>query len=178
MAFNRAKFKALVHYVCWKTDPTKFGSTKLNKACWLADFTNYYRTGQAITDASYIKRQFGPVPRAILSTIRELEADGSLIVSEKLYYGKPQRQFRALTIPDMANFTAQEKELIDTVAKYVSENHTAASISELSHDHVWKAASDGEEMPYFTIFANPVPVSATVREWAMLEIASLEQKAA
>jgi hypothetical protein len=33
MAFDREKFKSLVHYVCWRCmdDPSKLGSVKLNK---------------------------------------------------------------------------------------------------------------------------------------------------
>ena len=170
MAFNREKFKALVHYVCWKTDPAKLGATKLNKTCWLADFTAYYRDGESITDAVYIKRQFGPVPRAIVSTIRELENEGAIVVGEKLFYGTPQRQFHALRPADTSRFTADEIAMIDGIAEYISESHTAASISHMSHDHIWKAASDGEEIPYCTVFANPVPVSDSVREWALQEL--------
>ncbi len=178
MAFNREKFKALVHYVCWKTDPAKLGATKLNKTCWIADFTSYYQTGEPITDAVYIKRQFGPVPRAIVSTVQELQDEGAIVVSEKLFYGKIQKQFHALRPADTNLFTAAEITLIDGVAEYVSELHTASSISNMSHDHIWKAASDGEEIPYFTIFANPTPVSQAVREWALQELGELGAAAA
>ena len=178
MAFNREKFKALVHYVCWKTDPAKLGATKLNKTCWLADFTAYYQDGKSITDAVYIKRQFGPVPRAIVSTIRELENEGAIVVSEKLFYGKIQKQFHALRQADISTFTADEIAMIDRIAGYVSEIHTAASISQMSHDHIWKAASDGEEIPYYTIFANPAPVSSSVREWAFQELEEIGEIAA
>jgi hypothetical protein len=67
-------------------------------------------------------------------------------------------------------FSQSEIALINRITEYVSEKHTAASISLMSHDHIWKAASDGEDIPYFTIFANPVPVSESVREWALQEI--------
>lgn len=97
-------------------------------------------TGEPITDAVYIKRQFGPVPRAILSTLQELQAEGSIVVSEKLYYGKVQKQFHAMRQADTSRFSGGELALIDRIAGYVSESHTAASISDLSHDHIWKAA--------------------------------------
>ena len=75
MAFNREKFKLLVHYICWRCsdDPSRLGAVKLNKTLWVADFTAYYEFGQAITGAGYVKRQHGPVPRVILPVLRELE---------------------------------------------------------------------------------------------------------
>ena len=178
MAFNRDKFKSLVHYVCSEIEPEKLGVTKLNKTCWLTDFVSYYQTGEAVTDAVYIKRQYGPVPRAIVSTLRELENEGRIVISEKIYYGRSQKQIHSLKAPNVSMFSEKELLLIDGMAKYVSENHTASSISELSHDHIWKAAVDGEEIPYFTVFAVPVPVSDSVREWASMEIEDIEAKAA
>jgi hypothetical protein len=171
MAFDRDKFKSLVHYVCWKAgDPGKLGATKLNKVCWMVDFLSYYRNGASITDASYVKRQFGPVPRAITSVVDELQSNRAIVVSEKFFHGYPQRQFHVLRDPDSSIFSEEERKFIDEITRYVCEEHSAKSISAYSHDHVWKAAADGEEMPYFTIFANPVPVSDSVREWALQEI--------
>ena len=124
MAFDRDKFKSLVHYVCWKAgDPSKLGAIKLNKILWLADFLAYYERDRAITDARYIRRQFGPVPSAIQPVIRELQEEGILRVAE--------------------------------VA---------------SHDHVWRAAADGEEIPYFTIFAIPGKITVAERQWAAQQI--------
>jgi len=175
MAFDRDKFKAMVHYICWKTtdNPSSLGATKLNKVCWLADFLAYYHFEHAITDASYVKRPFGPVPQAIVGVLRELDAEGAVLNSTKLFHGYPQIQFRATCEPDISAFDGAEMKLIDRMTKYVTEEHTAQSISDLSHDHIWKAASDGEEMPYFTIFAKPAPITEMDREWAMQELETI-----
>ena len=53
---------------------------------------------------------------------------------------------------------------------YVCNEHTATSISEQSHDHIWKAAEDGEELPLFTVFAKPGIVTDDEREWAMMKL--------
>lgn len=42
MAYNAEKFKALVHYICWKVeDPRQLGATKLNKILWFSDVLTY-----------------------------------------------------------------------------------------------------------------------------------------
>jgi hypothetical protein len=171
MAFDRDKFKSLVHYVCWKAgDPAKLGAIKLNKICWLADFLAFYETDRAITDARYVRRQFGPVPSAIQPVLRELQNEGILRITEAPFHDYIKREFAPLVEPDPDVFSEKELELIDWTTQYVCNEHTAASISKASHDHIWQAAADGEEIPYFTIFALPGTLTDSEREWAALQI--------
>jgi len=175
MDFDREKFKALVHYVCWscKDDTSKLGGTKLNKILWLADFVRYYRTGDPLTGARYVKRQFGPVPRAINPVLAELERDGAVFARQVMFHGKPKTDFIVVTEPDI-NLTEDERTLVDRTIKYVCDEHTAKSISDLSHDAVWHAAEDGEDIPYFTIFATKGEIDDDDREWARQEIEDME----
>jgi hypothetical protein len=171
MAFDREKFKAMVHLVCSRvSNRSDLGAVKLNKVCWLADFVHYYNTGEPITDARYVKRQFGPVPAPMQHTLRELERDGSLVVKESAYHGYAKTEFAPLRQPDTSRFTMEEIELIERMIRFVCEKHTANSISQLSHDHVWHAASDGEEIPYFTVFAVPGELTDSDREWARMQL--------
>lgn len=171
MSFNREKFAAMVHYACWKAgDPSKLGSTKLNKVCWLADFLTYYESGNAITNATYVKRPFGPVPRAMVPTLDSLRSRGAIEIEKKQFHQFIQTQYIAQFEPDMERFTASEMETLNFAINYVTEQHTATSISNFSHDHIWQAASDGEELPYYTIFATPAPLLDSDREWARQEL--------
>src|SRR4051794_39698051 len=100
MERNFEKFKALVHYICWRCeDPTKLGAVKLNKVLWRADFRAYLELGDPVTGATYIKRQYGPVPSDILPTLRQLEAEGKLSIRTVDHYEKDKKEFFALTRP-------------------------------------------------------------------------------
>jgi hypothetical protein len=175
MNFNREKFKALVHYVCWrcKDDTSRLGSTKLNKILWLGDFMMYYRSGAPITGATYVRRQFGPVPRAIVPVLAELEDEGSVFARPILFHGKPKNDFIVTREPEI-NLSQDEQRLIDSVIRFVCDDNTAKSISELSHDSVWHAAKDGEDIPYFTIFASRGDIDEDDRDWARQEIEGIE----
>jgi hypothetical protein len=175
MNFDREKFKALVHYVCWscKDDTSKLGSTKLNKVLWLADFLKYYRSGISITGARYVKRQFGPVPRAIMPVLSELEREGSVITREVPFHGRTKTEF-IVTKDPVVSFPKDELDIIDRTIRFVCDEHTAQSISEVSHDAVWHAAEDGEDIPYFTVFAVRGDVTDSDREWAREEIVAIE----
>jgi len=174
MPFDRQKFKSLVHYICWKVDdPEKLGATKLNKICWLADFTAYYDLGASITDAKYIKRPFGPVPEAIEPTLRQLQLENKLRIREVPFHGQPKKEFISLVDPSDEMFSPKELEIIDWATDFVSNIHTAKSISDASHDHIWQAATDREEIPYYTIFAIPGEITQTEIDWARQEIEGL-----
>jgi len=172
MDFNRDKFKQLVQYVCWRCDdPADLGSTKLNKVLWRSDTQSYLWNQKPITGASYVKRQFGPVPRVILPVLEELQAEGSLAIREVDYFGNAKREFFALRKPDLLAFTATEISLVDQAIEHVCKRHTARSISRETHDDIWELAAIGEEIPYETVLASRLgEVTEDDIEWARVQI--------
>jgi hypothetical protein len=162
------KFKALVHYIVDACDPHRLGATRLNKICWYVDTCTYRLSGQSMTGETYVKRKHGPVPKTILKTIRELEQEGKIHVREHaILPTRKMRLFVSLKDPNKSFFDPQELEMIDLIAKQICEDHSAASISELSHDAIWDAANDGEEIPmYAPLVAEPAELSAEVTAWA------------
>ena len=152
--FDCDKLKALVHYVCWKCDPDDLGSTKLNKVLWYSDMQAYLILHRPITGETYVKRQFGPVSSHIMSVIRDLEREGRLLRGKADYFGRSKHEFIPLTNPDLSSFTAAEISLVDSCIEFVCQENTATSISQLTHDTIWKLADIGEEIPYYTVWAS------------------------
>jgi hypothetical protein len=120
-----------------------------------------------------VKREYGPVPRAIVPVLRELEENGALVATDTKFHGYTKKKFEVLTEPDTANFSSAELALVDASIKIICEEHTARSISEKSHDHIWHAAKDGEVIPYFTVFAIAGEIGDDELEWARQELESL-----
>lgn len=164
---NRAKLKALVHYVIAKSDSSRLGAIRLNKILWYVDTLSYRAEGASLTGGAYVKRQFGPVPKHILATLGELEHDNAIVIRNRERFGKPMRDYVALTDPDTSSLSPDELALVDEVRDEICYAHTAESISELSHDQVWDAANIGEEIPMWaTLASTPGPVTAAVGAWA------------
>jgi hypothetical protein len=172
---NKDKFKSLVHYICWRyaDDPSKLGAVKLNKTLWLSDLAAYYYLGNAITRARYVKRKFGPAPKAILPVLRELQQEGKLEIKEDSYFGNMKRTFIALQDASDAFLSEGEKNIVERAIEYVCEQNTATSISNKSHDHIWKVAEDGEELPLYTVFASPDAITDNDRAWAREQLRNL-----
>jgi hypothetical protein len=170
----RDKFKALVHYVCARRcdSPNTLGAVKLNKILWLADLSAFYETGKPITTSRYIKQEFGPVPARIMPVLRELEAERVLSIRESPFFGKRKKEY-VVHRPASSDFlSAEELRIVDQTIDHVCDDHTAASVSEASHDHIWMAAEDGEEIPLYTVFAKPGKITDAERLWAQIQLES------
>jgi hypothetical protein len=145
MAFERDKFKKLVHYVIWRAGKRDwFGAVKLNKVLWFADTEAFAHTGKSITGAAYTRQQFGPVPKPIMPIRAELEREGTIRVARE---GKLER-LTPLVKPDLGSlFTTAEMAIVEYWIEHIATYETATSISAKSHDYAWQIASMGEPLP-------------------------------
>jgi hypothetical protein len=157
MEFDRAKFKSLLHYVVWRAgDSDGFGAVKLYKVLWFSDARAYMLSGAPITGETYIREKHGPLPRHAIGIIAELEAEDAIRVWNDRYYNRPIRRFKSLQRPDRLTLTNDQRAIVDYWIKHIDEDHTAASISEQSHDAAWEIAQLGEPLPYHAIFASRI----------------------
>jgi hypothetical protein len=171
---NSTKFKSLVQYICSsRADaPDSLGAVKLNKILWLADLTAFYELGEPITTSRYIKQEFGPVPARIMPALRELENEGAIKVREADHFGRQKKVYVVLKPSDGSFLKPEERSIVDRIIDYVCDEHTATSVSEASHNHIWKVAEQGEELPLFTVFARPGKITDVERMWAQVQLES------
>ena len=161
------KFTALVHYIIQEcTDrPSELGAVRLNKVLWFSDVIAYKLHGRGITGESYVKRQYGPVPKHILQTLEELEREDKILVLEP-EYRFDTRKFIARTAPASQTLSDEERAIAGAVLDDVL-GRTANAVSEMSHDAIWQAAEEGEEIPLFaTLAGHDGEITEEVIEWA------------
>jgi len=152
MEFNYEKFKDLVHYICHMADRDELGATKLNKILWFSDMVTYINRGKSLTGSVYVKRQYGPVPKDILQALDDLSTEEKMIVRDIPYFGNTKREYISLTEPDINRFEAFEISLVANIMHHICHHHSAESISDATHDIIWKLADMGEEIPYCAIY--------------------------
>lgn len=173
------KFKALVHFIVHECQghPHRLGAIRLNKALWYTDVAAYRANGASVTAETYVKRRMGPVPRHILATLAELEEDGAIHVVEPT--GQyDARKFISLVPPNPDVLSADEKLLANNVLSAVL-GYTANAISEMTHDIIWDAADDGDEIPmYATLASEKGTVTDCVKAWAASVVAEAEARQA
>lgn len=169
---NSEKFKNLIHYICHKVrDPSKLGKTKLNKILYYSDFVYYLKTYKSITGEKYVKNEFGPVPANINKTLRVLVEEGKIAEREMAVIDFTRQEIVSIKQPDISEFKPEEIALIDEIIDVISNNHTAESISNLTHNDIWETARYGEEIPYYAILWQEVAPSEKSIQWANKSIA-------
>jgi hypothetical protein len=166
--FNRVKFKALVHYICWRCeDPRLLGTVKLNKVLWYADRIRYLMTGQPIAGATYLKQQFGVVARTLAPLVAELEKEGALSTRERSHGGSLTQYFARFE-PDLSVFTAPEISVVDSLIETICFRDAPSPVDLAADDQVWKLAQIGETLPYYTVFAaRPAEILKRDMDWAV-----------
>jgi hypothetical protein len=151
--FDQRKFDELVVYIAKRLPPeAALGRVKLAKLLMQVDFTTYARLGHSVTGATYEKWEHGHLPRELLLSQRDLEADGAITEEPTEFYGKRLRHLTAHRDPDMSHFTEDEIAIIE-VALLRYGHESATYLSGLAHREIgWLVADDHEEIPYAAVF--------------------------
>lgn len=154
------KFAELILYISDRSelDPY-FGATKLNKILFFSELSFFAKHERSITEQEYIKRDFGPVPRDMSATLKQLQVEKALAVKEIDFEGYKQKKPLALRKADLSLFSAEEIDVVNRVIDKL-RNHTATDVSELSHQTVgWELAKFGEVIPLSTVLISNRPLT-------------------
>jgi transcriptional regulator with XRE-family HTH domain len=157
------KFKNVLLYLleCCAGKPN-VGETVLNKLLYFCDFNYYEIYEEHLTGARYKKLPYGPVPQQLDSIINQMIADKQLQRIKTEYHGFTQTRYLPLTKPDLTQFSAAEKTVIDDVIRQMGD-WNANTISEYSHkDKPWRATDDGDYIGYNLVFYRRPPFSVRV----------------
>jgi uncharacterized phage-associated protein len=167
MASQDGRLSEVAHYVIAHCTPEKLGATKLNKVLWYSDVIFYRLHGRTITGAeAYEKRQYGPVPKDIYGVIRSLRAAGKIKERVNPTPAGPRREFVWLEAPTVGSFSAEEIDVLRDVMEQVCEGHSAASISDLTHDALWDETEIGQEMSVRAGAIFPAEITPDAMRWA------------
>ncbi len=176
MPLDRDKLKALVLYIIWRTSHTQgFGTTKLNKALWFSEARAFEALGKPIAGESFIRDKYGPRSRNLREICLELEDEGLVEPFAEAVFNRTASRYRALQPADTSMFSGSEIAMIDWWINHIDKEHSATSISDLSHDYGWELAAMGEELPLYAFLARRIrkPESDSETEWAKQEATRL-----
>jgi hypothetical protein len=152
-------------------EDASFGSTKLNKVLFYADFLSYATAGLSITGAEYQRLRNGPAPQQLLPVLEDIKLDGYGVVVTRDRGGYSQQRLIALRPAKIEAFSGPEIALVDRVIK-AFWGRSAAQVSELSHREVgWRLSRDKQEIPYETAFLSSSSPTVEDLEW-MREVVS------
>jgi hypothetical protein len=169
-SFDHRKMAELIVLFAKSSEEDRFfGSVKLNKLLFAADFMAYGYMGRSITGATYIHQEQGPAPspEQFLSVRDDLVHRGRLeIVEEETYNGARNRPV-AKDDPDRSLFNEAELTLVGDVLEWLRCMNSMMA-SDWSHQFSgWKHTKQGEVIPYATVYLwCKVPATEDDFTWA------------
>jgi hypothetical protein len=167
MAPNHDRLSAVTHYVIAHCTAEKLGTTKLNKVLWYADVIFYRLHGKTITgEEAYEKRQYGPVPKNINAILRSLQTAGKIKERINPTPVGVRSEFVWLELPDVEQFSAEEIDVLRDVMQQVCDGHSAASISDSTHDALWDETEIGQDMSIEAGAIVPSEITPDAIKWA------------
>jgi hypothetical protein len=165
---NKDKLRALIHYVVHRIDrPADLGAVKLHKILWFSEMMVMYREGRLLCGETFLRMPRGPWGSHVDKVLANLEKNK--LIAERPGTKGPyqQRQFFSTAEPSLELFSASEISVVDQMIDHICYNHSASSISEVTHDKVWHSTPMNGVMPIDCIFDGLVqPASEEDLEWA------------
>jgi transcriptional regulator with XRE-family HTH domain len=158
-----SKFKNVLLYILERcAGKPNVGETVLYKLLYFSDFNYYELYEEHLTGAKYRKLPFGPVPQQLDTIIHQMMEKGQIKRIKTEYFDKIQTRYIPLTKPDLTEFKASEKDVIDKVIEQMSD-WSATKISNYSHDDKpWRASDDGDIINYELAFYRRPPYSVRI----------------
>jgi hypothetical protein len=154
MGFDSRKLGELMIYISRRSaDDPKFGKTKLMKLLAFTDFLAFGRTGEPVTGATYIKLDYGPVPREARDVMDGLERQGAVVSTAESSHGYSRS--RLVAHREILPGILSDAEL--AIADEVIDHYwswTSTALSEESHREFtgWRMVEDKETIPYSSVF--------------------------
>jgi hypothetical protein len=159
---DRRKLQELILYISrqYASDPL-YGTTRLNKVLYFADFLAFAKLGNPITGAEYIREMRGPVPRTVRAPSRvltQMKRAGQLDLKPTpgQLLGKPITLVTPVPLrePDLAVFSKDEIGLINPIIEQF-RGWRSGTISKYSHQFPqWHSVPLNGTIPYDLAFVD------------------------
>lgn len=145
----------ILHVVQRYADDPSFGSVKLNKVLFHADFSAYAKLGDSLTRYEYRAQAEGPTLYAMKPVLDEMAKDERIRFKTVDDWTFPQDRIEAREDPNLELFSDAEREIIEESIERL-RGMTSDELSEAAHRfpgwvHAWEQKK-GTTIPYESVF--------------------------
>lgn len=167
--YDYEKITEMLLYVAERyRDDRRFGTTRLTKVMFWAEFEQYAKTGEPIAGGHYVRMTQGPMLAGLQDRLLSLAYSGAIAIVERPSGGQtPLRVPVPLRAPDMSSFTSDEIALLDRViAEHRGES--ASKVSDLSHTFLgWQATKPRHTISYNTALVTKPELTPEERAYGL-----------
>lgn len=146
VAVNKKILEA-VHFICAKAEGLPLGATRLNKILWFTEKERFLHNLKPMLGLRFIKGPYGPMPPIIEDVCNELAASGLISIETVNYGAYTYTDIRSLCSPKPCLLSEEEQQFLQNLTWEICTEHSARSISDLTHNTIYYMLSLGEEYP-------------------------------
>ena len=144
---DRAKLKQAVHFICATATGLPLGLTRLYKVLWFVEKESFLTTLVPILGIEFVKGPHGPMPPMAREVCDELQEEGKIRITPMKKGPYPYVDLQSLNDPDTSLLSEDEILSIRDLTFEICTEHTARSISDLTHNDIYGMLSMGERYP-------------------------------
>ena len=140
------------------------GKVQLRKGLIMIDALYHSFFNKTLTDITYIKHWFGPVPDDLANTELFKMEFGEIKIARERVGNRVKGAHYAIAEPDYSVFPNKKAlEIIRDVAGFIKANQ-AGKLSTITHDAVYENARMGEVIPIESIYCIKIAADSWTRE--------------
>lgn len=161
---GQERLRQMILYVAARCqDAPRFGSTKLNKILWKADFDAFAARGQPVTGRNYQRLPLGPAPKEMQPLHREM-VEREQVRVEKIDFGDDVIEDRTIPLVsyDLSYFTEEDLAFVEAAIKYYWDKN-ARETSDDSHGVAWQTHNNGDVLGYELSYLSDKPLTEAQR---------------
>lgn len=150
---QKQKIEQLLIHLIEALQDTKAGitKTKLYKLLYFLDFGHYAKYDHSITELSYLKFRFGPVPIGVDTLLKLMEENDMIMRQWKsdkydghsIYKVSKQKQSNRFE-----DWDGEEKKVIDATIHYFKNTYAFQASRETHHHYSWISTENGKVINY------------------------------
>lgn len=148
MPINKDKYRNAILFFLKYCNNQYLGLTKLNKLIYYLDFVSFRDTGRSVTGDIYVHKDYGPVPDAVDTILRELREDGSIDIEEMPYAAGFKAKLLLKKEPDLKAFSTEERTLLETICKELALWPTEKIVNQTHLEAPWFFSKPFQQVDY------------------------------
>jgi|HubBroStandDraft_6_1064221.scaffolds.fasta_scaffold63714_1 hypothetical protein len=165
---GQERLRQMILYIATRCETApRFGSTKLNKILWKADFDAFAARGRPVTGRHYQRLPLGPAPKEMKPLHREMVERGDIRI-EKIHFDYDITEDRTIPlIPyDISQFDEDDIAFVEASITYYWHLN-ARETSDDSHGVAWKTHNNGDILAYELARLSDKPLTEAQRSRLM-----------
>ncbi|MEM1325762.1 MAG: Panacea domain-containing protein [Bacteroidota bacterium] len=147
---QKQKIEQLLIHLIHALQDSKAGvtKTKLYKLLYFLDFGHYAKYDRSITNLSYLKFRFGPVPMGVDTLLKLMEENEWIQRQWKSDRYDGHSIYKSSTVNPSNDWSATEKETIEATIQHFKNTYAFQVSRETHHHYSWISTDNGKIIDY------------------------------